>query len=163
MKHESTRRGFLKTGALLAAAPYVITTNALGNKDVPPASERVTLGHIGVGYQGAALFKSAKKVARAQSVAVADCYRDHRESAAADCKGKAYSDFRDILSRSDVDAIVIATPDHWHVPICMMAVRAGKHVYLEKPLGLTIDQDLKCLKLLEQRGVVFQYGTLQRV
>ncbi len=161
-KIQTTRRGFLKTGSALAAAPYVILSGALGNADVPPAGERITVGHIGVGNRGRGLFHETKAVARAQSVAVADCYRDRRESAATHCKGKAYRDFRDILARGDIDAVVIATPDHWHVPICDLAVRAGKHVYMEKPLGLTIDQDLACRKLVHEKGVVFQYGTQQR-
>ncbi|MCE5268590.1 MAG: Gfo/Idh/MocA family oxidoreductase, partial [Planctomycetaceae bacterium] len=76
--------------------------------------------------------------------------------------GKAYADFRDLLARKDIDAILIATPDHWHVPICNMAVRAGKHVYVEKPLGLSIEQDLACQRLVLEKGVVFQYGTQQR-
>ena len=162
-KPRTNRRDFLKTGSLLAvAAPYVIGSNALGNADVPPASERITVGHIGAGNRGRGLFKLMKGAPRAQSVAVADCYRDRRESMAAACKGTAYRDFRDILERKDIDAVVIATPDHWHVPICNMAARAGKHVYVEKPLGLTIDQDLGCRKLVEEKGVVFQYGTQQR-
>ena len=81
---------------------------------------------------------------------------------AARCKGKAYADFRDLLARPDIDAVIIATPDHWHVPICNLAVRAGKHVYVEKPLGLSIEQDLVCQKLVLEKGVVFQYGTQQR-
>ncbi|MBN1395293.1 MAG: Gfo/Idh/MocA family oxidoreductase [Pirellulales bacterium] len=162
MMRKTTRRGFVKSGALLAAAPYVIASNALGNEDIPPASERVALGHVGLGGRGRGLFNDAKAVGRAQSVAVADCYRDRREAAAAACKGKAYGDFRDILARDDIDAVIIATPDHWHVPICMMAAKAGKHVYVEKPLGLTINQDLKCRELVERRGTIFQYGTQQR-
>ena len=158
----TTRRSFLKTSSALAVAPYVIISNALGNADVPPASDRITVGHIGVGKRGRALFDDTKGVPQAQSVAVADCYQDCRESIAAACKGTAYSDFRDILARSDIDAVVIATPDHWHVPICNLAVQAGKHVYVEKPLGLTIEQDLACQKLVVQKGVVFQYGTQQR-
>jgi glucose-fructose oxidoreductase len=162
---KTTRRNFLKRGSALvaaAAAPYVITSNALGNGNVPPASERITLGHIGMGTRGRHVFDDARQVSVAQSVAVTDCYRDRRESMAAQCKGKAYADFRDLLARDDVDAVIIATPDHWHVPICNLAVRAGKHVYVEKPLGLTIEQDLACQKLVVEKGVVFQYGTHQR-
>jgi len=161
-KQKTTRRGFLKTGSMLAVAPYVIPSSVLGNEAVPPAGERIAVGHIGMGGRGRTLFKETKAAARAQSVAVADCYLDRREAAAADCKGTAHRDFREILDRDDVDAVVIATPDHWHVPICNLAVQAGKDVYVEKPLGLTINQDLECLKLVERQGVVFQYGTQQR-
>ena len=77
-----------------------------------------------------------------QSVAAADCYENNRTAVAAACQGKAYQDFRELLARDDIDAVIIATPDHWHVPIGIMAARAGKHIYIEKPLGVTIEQDL---------------------
>ena len=164
-ERKTTRRDFLKSGSALvavAAAPYVITSNALGNDHTPPASERITVAHIGAGGRGRQVLATVREVAQAQSVAVADCYRDRREAMAAQCKAKAYADFRDILARGDVDAVIIATPDHWHVPLCNAAVRAGKHVYVEKPLGLTIEQDLACQKLVIEKGMVFQYGTQQR-
>ena len=66
------------------------------------------------------------------------------------------------MARDDIDAVVIATPDHWHVPIGILAARAGKHVYIEKPLGVTIEQDLAMQKVVEEKGVIFQYGTQQR-
>jgi predicted dehydrogenase len=159
------RRKFLQTAGALAtatAAPYVITSSALGNAETPPASERITVGHIGVGGRGRSLFAETRRVAQAQSVAVADCYRDRREPLAAACNGKAYQDFRELLARDDIDAVIIATPDHWHVPICLLAARAGKHVYVEKPLGLSIEQNLACQKLIAEKGRVFQYGTQQR-
>ena len=77
-------------------------------------------------------------------------------------KGKAYDDFRELLARSDIDAVVVATPDHWHVPIAIAAARAKKDAYVEKPLGLTIEQDLACQKVFAGNGRVFQYGTQQR-
>ena len=66
------------------------------------------------------------------------------------------------MDRRDIDAVVIATPDHWHVPIAMAAVRAKKDAYVEKPLGLSIEQDLACLKAFTESGRIFQYGTQQR-
>ena len=165
-KQTLTRRAVVKAGfgAFTAgmAAPYAITSPALGNAKKPPASERITVGHIGVGGRGRALFAATRQVAYAQSVAVADCYRERRNGIAAVSNGKAYPDFRDLLTRDDIDAVVIATPDHWHVPICELAVAAGKHVYLEKPVGLTIRQNLRCQHLFRNSGLVFQYGTQQR-
>ena len=81
--HRVTRRSFLAGTAAAAAAPYVITSTALGNADTPPASERVTLGHIGVGGQGGGLFRSFQRCKGCQSVAVADAYKDRREACAA--------------------------------------------------------------------------------
>jgi predicted dehydrogenase len=164
VKHPN-RREMLKTSCAVAAGvavPYVLTSTALGNQDQPPASDRVTVGHIGVGGRGRALFGDTQRVAQAQSVAVADCYQARRESVAAICKGQAYQDFRELLARDDIDAVVIATPDHWHVPAALLAARAGKHVYVEKPLGLTIEQNLVCEKVFAETGRVFQYGTQQR-
>lgn len=166
MSPSSTRRSFLKRTTGLAAAglglPYAITTCALGSPEKPPASQRITVGHIGVGGRGRGLFGDTRRVAQAQSVAVADCFRDRRETMAAVCKGKAYADFRDLLARPEIDAVVIATPDHWHVPLANFAARAGKHIYVEKPLGLSIAQNLSCEKLVLEKRVVFQYGTQQR-
>ena len=160
-----SRRDMLKTSAVLTAgvaAPYVITSTALGDDQTPPASDRITVGHIGVGNRGRGLFGATRQVAQAQSVAVSDCYRDRRENMAKVCDGKPYQDFRELLAREDIDAVVIATADHWHVPATIYAARAGKSVYVEKPLGLSIEQNLMCQKIFEETGRVFQYGTQQR-
>ena len=161
MSHNRFNRRRLLKGAVAAvAAPYVITSTALGNADTPPASERVTLGHIGFGTRGLPYdFQRCKGV---QAVAVADTYRDRRDACARLINGKAYADFRELLARTDIDAVTIATPDHWHVPIAILAAHAKKDVYGEKPLGLTIEQDLACLKVFKETGRVFQYGTQQR-
>jgi glucose-fructose oxidoreductase len=154
------RRRLLQGAAAAIAAPYVITSTALGNADTPPASERVTIGHIGFGVRG--LPYDFLRCKGAQAVAIADPYRDRREACARLINGKAYADFREILARTDIDAVTIATPDHWHVPIAILAARAKKDVYGEKPLGLTIEQDLAVLKVFQETGRVFQYGTQQR-
>jgi hypothetical protein len=158
----STRRQFLQTTAAAVAAPYVITSTALGANGTPPASERVTLGHIGVGNQGSFLFFQFQGCKGMQSVAVADAYKDRREARAAICKGKAYADFRDLLARKDIDAVVVATPDHWHVPIAIAAARAKKDAYVEKPLSVSIEENLACRKIFKENERVFQYGTMQR-
>jgi hypothetical protein len=144
------------------AVPYVITSAALGNADTPPASERVTLGHIGVGGRGRDLLRGFAKCKGAQSVAFADPYQSKREACVAMLGGKAYADFREILARDDIDAVVVATPDHWHVPIAIAAARAKKDAYVEKPLAVTIEQDLACRKVFQENQRVFQYGTQQR-
>ncbi len=157
-----TRRDVLK-GALAAfGVPYVITSAALGNRSRSAASERVTLGHIGVGGRGSSLLRGFRSCRDAQPVAVADPYRDRRERWAKKIGGSAYVDFRQLLARDDIDAVVVATPDHWHVPIAVAAARAGKDAYVEKPLGLSIEQDLICRKVFKEYGRVFQYGTQQR-
>ena len=156
------RRRFLTSATAAAAAPYLIPSSALGNADTPPASQRVTLGHIGIGNQGGELFRRFQQCKGAQSVAVADAYKDRREAYARMIKGKAYGDFRELLARGDIDAVIVATPDHWHVPIANAAARAKKDAYVEKPLGLTIEEDLACLKTFTSHDRIFQYGTQQR-
>ncbi len=161
-KREISRRGFLKAATAAAAAPYVITSTALGNADTPPASERVVMGHIGVGNRGGSLLGGFMNCPGAQCVATADAYKSRRDARAAGIKGKSYADFRELLARDDIDAVVVATPDHWHVPIAIAAARAGKDAYVEKPLGVTIEEDLICRKVFEENGRIFQYGTQQR-
>ncbi len=158
-----TRRSLLKGAAVgVVAAPGVIPGSALGNDAKAAPSERVTLGHIGVGSRGRCLLRGFLRNKEAQCVAAADAYKSRREAAAAMIKGKAYTDFREILARDDVDAVVVATPDHLHVPIANAAARAGKDAYVEKPLGVTIEEDLLCRKLFRQHKRIFQYGTQQR-
>ncbi len=166
------RRSFLKS-----AAPAIITTTALGRGAVPPASDRVNLGFIGTGGRGGdGLIKNAIVHADCQCVAVCDPFRDRRDKrskqiedfyaqrdGAAGFKGVAkYNDFRELLRRKDIDGVCIATPDHWHVPILIAAARAGKDVYVEKPLSPTMEQNLLARKVIRETGRVFQYGTQQR-
>jgi len=178
---ELTRRRFLSqtTKATVGAiiAPTVITSAALGNASRPPASERITFGHIAVGGRGGgSLLPSFLSLSDCQSLAVCDCFEDRRDakvqqvnSAYAGLKNsgtwkgcEAYRDFRDLLARDDIDAVVIATPDHWHVPIALAAARAGKDMYVEKPLGLCINQNKVLREAIHRYGNVFQYGTQQR-
>jgi predicted dehydrogenase len=153
----------------------VIPASALGLGGLRPPSERITLGHIGVGGQGISLLRNFLGVAESESVAVCDCMKSRRHAAASlvnerrAARGQPvsggcaqYRDFRELLARSDIDAVVIATPDHWHVPIALAAVRAGKDVYVEKPLGVALRWDQALRAEIHRRGAVFQYGTQQR-
>jgi predicted dehydrogenase len=163
MKHNAaTRRQFLKSTASALAVPYVITSTALGGETKAPASERAVTGHIGVGGQGSGLLDAFLKVREAQPVAVADPHKGRRDKWAARINCDTYNDFREILAREDIDAVVVATPDHWHVPITIMAAKAGKDMYVEKPLGLCIEQDQKARDAVRKYFRIFQYGTQQR-
>jgi predicted dehydrogenase len=175
-KNNLTRREFLKRTAGAVAAPYVITSTALGAGSIPPASERVTLGYIGVGGRGNALAYQFLRTPGAQSVAVCDAFTTRQKSTAkafddyygsqtgkGSYKGCAmYGDFRKLLAREDIDAVIIATPDHWHVPAALAAVRAGKDVYVEKPLGVAVVWNQALREAVQNYGAVFQYGTQQR-
>ena len=171
-----SRRGFLKSAGAMGAAlavPTIIPAAILG-RNAP--SKRVALGHIGVGGQGSGLLSGFLGVREAQSVAVCDPIQERRERAAqlveqryaaerergAYKACRSYTDFRELIARDDIDAVVVATPDHWHVPIAIAAVRAGKDVYVEKPLGISIEQDKAMREAVHLHGAVFQYGTQQR-
>jgi hypothetical protein len=143
--HHPTRREFLKAAGAALAVPYVITSNALGSDEVAPASDRIVMGGIGIGNmgrgdQGAFLGRSD-----VQYVAVCDV----RKGALNQAKGKvderyknsdcqAYNDFRELLARPDIDAVHIATPDHWHAVQVIEACRQGKDVYCQKPETRTL-------------------------
>jgi len=163
---KSSRRQFLKTSATLVA-PMILPARILFGANTP--SHRVTTGHIGVGGQGGGLLGGFLGVENCQVLAVCDPLKDRREARAEQVNKhyggavcRAYNDFRELLVRDDIDAVVIATPDHWHVPISLAAVRAGKHVYCEKPLGLSIEQNKALRAAVRQYGATFQYGTQQR-
>ena len=147
-KKKISRRQLLKTGCVAAAsvtAPVIIRSSVLGDANTPPPSERVTLGHIGVGTRGRSLFAASQAGQGIQSLAVADCFQSRRDRFAAERNTEygstvctAYADYRELLARDDIDGVVISTPDHWHVPIAVHAARAGKDMYVEKPLGLAM-------------------------
>ncbi len=162
----TTRRHFLtNTGAALAS-PFIMPASRLLGADAP--GRTIRLGHIGVGGQGTSLLQNFLSVKGAMSVAIADPFRQRREAAAQRVKTaqghdpKLYNDFRELLADESIDAVIIATPDHWHVPIGLAAVRAGKDVYLEKPLGHTLAQNKAMLDACVKHDRVFQYGTQQR-
>ena len=162
----TTRRHFLQGMMAAAAAPMIVPARVLGGENAP--SKKVQLGHIGVGGQGTRDLQNFLGAAGAVSVAVADPYEERRARASGLIKEeqghepKLYGDFRELLADRSIDAVVIATPDHWHVPIALAAIRAGKDLYLEKPLGYSMEQNRLIRDAVKQTGRVFQYGTQQR-
>jgi predicted dehydrogenase len=167
---EFSRRRFvggMLRGALVAAvAPNFIPLRVLAGENTP--SKKIQLGHIGVGNQGTNDLRNFLTVDNAASVALCDPFRQRRENAAKFVRDaqklepKLYNDFRDLLADPGIDAVVIVTPDHWHVPIGLAAVRAGKDVYIEKPLGHSLEQNRALLEACQQHKRIFQYGTQQR-
>ena len=160
-------------GAGAFAFPYVVSASALGKGAAPPASERITIAAIGVGSKGYSDTRSLLGDRRVQYVAVCDvdssCRKEtqklinksyHKGILSRGCKG--YADFREIIARKDIDAVNIATPDHWHAIIGIQAAKAGKDVYCQKPLALTVEQGRKMANAVKRHGVVFQTGTQRR-
>lgn len=159
---KTTRRDFLRTSAVIAS-PLLIPFGSIFGDDANAApNNRTTIAHFGVGNQGGGLARAFLGCKDAQCVAAADCYKSRRDGMAAVFNGKSYGDFRELLDKEDVDAVIIATPDHWHVPLGLYAARKKKHVYIEKPLGLTIEQNLLFKKVAAENKTCFQYGTQQR-
>lgn len=170
-----TRRRFIGQASALGAAPLIIPAAALGRDGEAAPSERVTLGIIGTGGRGTSNMRTFLPVAGAQVVAVCDVKRNMRERAAkmvGDHKaagrggtGKPcdmYNDFREVLARDDVDAVVISPQDHWHAVIAVAAARAGKDMYCEKPLGVAVTECAAIRDAVRSYGRIFQTGTQQR-
>ncbi len=154
------RREFTKGAAAFGAA---VACTSVG-KTVLGANERIRLGVIGVGNRGDQLIDALLGNQDAQIVALCDVYEPHLQFASQKVGGKPrlYGDYRKLLEQKDVDAVVIATPDHWHALQFVDACRAGKDVYQEKPLSRTIAEGRKMVTVAEETGRVNQIGTHRR-
>jgi len=163
---QTSRRRFLGGVIAAAVAPQFIPSRVLAAETAP--SRKIQLGHIGTGGQGTGLLQNFLGVEGAVSVAIADPFQARREASGKRVQDsqkhepKLYNDFRELLADKTIDAVVIATPDHWHVPVGLAAVRAGKDVYIEKPLGHTLAQNKAMLDACQKNKRIFQYGTQQR-
>lgn len=168
-----SRRHFLKTSALLAAAPLILSNRVWAQGSAP--SKRVTFGCIGMGKMMKGHLGTLLNRDDVEVVAVCDVDTTRREAALKrveesyaakagqtykGCKG--YGDFREVLARKDIDAVLIATPDHWHAIIAIAAVQAGKDVYCEKPLTYSIQEAVELVKAVRKTDRVFQTGSQQR-
>jgi len=160
-----TRRDFVKgAAAAIVGAPYIVRSSALGLEGKTALSNRVALGCIGVGGRGQHDMQNLVKYG-GQIVAICDVKSDMRERVRKRFNvpsGACYNNFRELLERKDVDAVMIATPDQWHVLIGIAAVKAGKDVYLEKPLGITIEEGKAMRRAVQGSDRVFMHGTEQR-
>jgi hypothetical protein len=165
------RRDFLKGAAASCAAfslPTILTRPVFG-ADAP--SNRVTIGQIGCGNIGSNYHIPAMMpMPDVRIIAVADAYKSRRDAAAARLNSayggsgivKAYADFREILARGDVDAVVVGAHDNWHMPMSVAALKAGKDVYCQKPLGLDFGITGLLRSLVREKKRIFQFGTQYR-
>jgi len=185
-----SRRNFLRgaTAALVAsaAAPYVVPASALGADGRPAPSDRITMGCIGLGGRGTVDMQAFLGRGDVQIVALCDVDKgsDRYEDAwyrglkpAMDAVAKHYArdkaagtyrgpdgtqDFRELLARTDIDAVTVATPDHWHAGIVVAAAKAGKDIYCEKPMSLTVADGRAMVEAVRRYGRVFQCGSQRR-
>jgi predicted dehydrogenase len=184
----SSRRDFLKRAGTLCAGtfmmPYLVPSSVLG---AGAPSNRINVGCIGNGNMGFTDLQGLMHQNDTRIVAVCDVNRgsygyktatqfrgreparklvndyyarDQRSGAYSGCD--AYNDFRDLLARDDIDAVSVTTPDHWHAIPTIMAARAGKHIYCQKPLSLTIAEGRKMVEAVRRHGVILQTGTQHR-
>jgi predicted dehydrogenase len=170
-----TRRDFTRIGIQGLAGALMFPTILPSRKSWNRANDRLNIGHIGVGDRGGWELKNYfMPLDGSRSVAVSDVHRDRRDSwtqqineyyrsnglNGPECK--SYLDFEEILQRDDVDAVHITTPDHWHVSAAIRAARAGKHIMLAKPLGLSYPHYIKLKKAVADNDIRFHYATQQR-
>lgn len=156
----TSRRQFLKS-----AAPLILPAATLGRAGAVSPNGKVRLACIGVGGQGTSNLRAFLADERVQVVAICDVDGQHRDRAmelAKLTKADCYNDFREVLARSDVDAIMNATPDHWHAHIAVAAAKAGKDLYSEKPLGASIGEGRAICDAVKQHQRVLQCGTWRR-
>jgi len=167
---KTTRRTFLRNAAI-GAAPLILPRSLWAGNHTP--SERVTMGLIGMGKMANGMTKQFLYSTQVLAVCdvdttrrlhakktVDDFYKNNPKKGAPGCT--AYSDFQDLLARDDIDAVYIATPDHWHTIITLAALRAGKDVYCEKPLTHNIAEAVAVMKEVDKQKRILQTGSMQR-
>ncbi len=170
---QTNRREFLKKTACAATGALVFPT--ILSSCAKGANSRIQMAHIGTGSRGTATTLSYFLPRRESlSLATCDAFSNRREDLARRISGfykkqdnqdincKPYLDFQEILERKDIDAVHISSGDYWHLPMAIKAARAGKHIYLEKPLGLSLNHMIELEKLIKEKNLVFHYGTQQR-
>src|SRR5581483_7903390 len=169
---QATRREFLRKSAAASAVfavPTIVPASALGREKAAAPSETITLGVIGIGPRCTYDLKAMLCFSDIRCLAIADVQASRRDAGKKlvdthydnqDCQ--LYRDFRELLDRKDIDAVLIATGDRWHAPASMMAAEAGKDVYSEKPCGLTIAACQSLADTMHRTGRVFQAGTQRR-
>ncbi len=158
-----TRRRALQCGTAAFLGPWIVPSSAFG------ANDRITIGSVGVGPQGRRVLDMFMGFDEVRVVAVCDVNARVREAARArvdDVYGAnasaVYGDYRELIARPDIDIVHCATPDHWHVLVALEAARAGKDMYIEKPLGLSVEQDKALRAAIRRYGNIFQFGTQHR-
>lgn len=167
MNGSQTRRKFLHASSAVTAtgafAPYWFSQTKTLADETQAKNDRPIIGSIGLGGRGTGIAANASRYGDV----VAVCDVDERHAARgkqrlSEGKADAYGDYRKLLERNDIDIVTIGTPDHWHTKIALEALAAGKDVYCEKPLTLTIDEGKLICEAVRKTGRVFQVGTQQR-
>jgi len=165
---KTSRRGFLKRGASIGL-PLLVPASALGRGADPPPNDRILMGAVGVGNRCGEMLPQFLQRSDVRIAALCEVRKNVLLQRARQVDGHygtkgvaTYADFRELLARDDIDAVYLATPTHWHVPIALEAVRRRKHLYMEKPVGLSVEQAQLLRDAVDKHKPVFQLGTQQR-
>jgi predicted dehydrogenase len=159
LRNTPTRRDFIATGAAVLGF-NIIPRHVLGAPGVPPPSEKLNIGCVGIGGQGGGVTRELATFANVHIAALCDVERKHETTMAKAYPGRPfYTDYREMLSaEKGLDAVMVGTPDHWHAPISIAAMKLGKHVYCEKPLAHTIEETRIMARVAAETKVVTQMG-----
>ena len=165
-----SRRGFLASTAAACAVPMIIPRHVLGGEDNVAANDKIVVGCIGIGYMMySSHLPDLVRMPEVKVVAVCDVDKTRRESGQKrvnDAYGNTdcaiYNDYRELLARDDIQAIVCATPDHWHAMVILDACKAGKDIYCEKPLTNNLVEAKTVMDAVQAAGIIFQTGSQQR-
>jgi len=162
MSQAINRRDFVKRVAFSTMGAG-LAVSATGGKDVA-ANDKIIVGVIGTGRMGTSNLEDFANQPDVEIAAVSDAYQTNLEKGlkATDGKAKSYRDFREVLDRKDIDAVVVATPDHWHALQMVLACQAGKDVYVEKPISTSVEEGKRMVEAARKNNRVVQVGTQQR-
>jgi predicted dehydrogenase len=155
---EISRRVFMASSVVAGAT---MSGDMFSTINAAAPSDRITIGMIGVGARAHQILETVKKVPGTQVVAICDAYKGRIERALEriGTKAKVAADYREILADNSIDAVIIVTPDHWHKTMAIDAVRAGKDVYIEKPLTYAIDEGNEIIAAVKATGRILQVGS----
>ncbi len=162
---ELSRRGFLQksatAGAAGLAAPYLVSASALGRSETPAPSNRIQVGLIGCNGMGRANLNNCAKHDDVVVTAACDVHKPRVDAVVKQFNDtcNAYTDYRELLGREDVDAVIIATPPHWHALVAIHACEAGKDIYVQKPMTLHLAEDIALRNAVKKHGRISQVGT----
>jgi predicted dehydrogenase len=164
-----SRRKFIRDSALIAGAPMILPSSVLGLNGKTPPSERIVLGGIGLGPRGREVLAGFLKQDDCRFVAIADAQKERAEIVKRTVERKygqagvdTYQDMGDVLSRDDIDGVIIATGDRWHTTASVYAARAGKDIYCEKPCAMNIQEAIELDEEVTKHNRIFQAGTQRR-
>ena len=157
------RRGFIKSSLAGTVAAGLVLRGAPANARIIGANDRIVVGVIGTGRMGQSNLNDFVKQTDVEVAALCDVFAPNLDKAGQKAeKADRHKDFRRVLDRKDIDAVIVATPDHWHSPAMIMACQAGKDVYVEKPISVTIEEGRRMVAAARRYNRIVQVGTQQR-